>query len=29
MEYLISTAVASMVLLYAAIIIECLRHPEW
>ncbi len=29
MEYLIFTAVISMVVLYALIILECLRHPEW
>ena len=29
MEYLIFIAVVSMVVLYALIILECLRHPEW
>ena len=29
MEYLILAAVGSMVALYALIIFECLRHPEW
>ena len=29
MEYLISAAVLSMMVLYAVIIFECLRHPEW
>lgn len=29
MEYLILAAVGSMMVLYAVIIIECLRHPEW
>jgi hypothetical protein len=29
MEYIISGAIGTMMLLYAVIIIECLRHPEW
>ena len=29
MQYLILTAVGSMMLLYALIIFECLKHPEW
>lgn len=29
MEYLILPAVGAMVLLYAVIILECIRHPEW
>ena len=29
MEYLILAGVAAMLLLYAVIIMECLKHPEW
>lgn len=29
MQYLILTGVAAMMILYAVIIFECLRHPEW
>ncbi len=29
MQYLILAAVGGMTLLYAVIIFECLRHPEW
>jgi hypothetical protein len=29
MEYLILLAVASMMALYALIIVGCLRQPEW
>ena len=29
MEHLILGAVAAMIALYALIIFECLRHPEW
>ena len=29
MEHLILAAVGSMMALYALIIFECLRHPEW
>jgi hypothetical protein len=29
MEYLIITAVVSMMALYALIIIGCLKQPEW
>jgi hypothetical protein len=29
MQYLIFTAVASMTALYAVIILECFKHPEW
>ena len=29
MEYLILTAVVSMMALYALIIVSCLKHPEW
>lgn len=29
MEYAILTAVGAMMLLYAVIIVECLKHPEW
>lgn len=29
MQYLIVTAVASMIALYALIIMGCLKQPEW
>ena len=29
MEHLILGAVAAMMALYALIIFECLKHPEW
>jgi hypothetical protein len=29
MEYLILPTVGAMMILYAVIIFECLRHPEW
>jgi hypothetical protein len=29
MEYLILAAVGAIMTLYAVIIFECLRHPEW
>ena len=29
MEYLILAGVGAMLLLYAVIIMECLKHPEW
>jgi hypothetical protein len=29
MEYVILAAVGTMMLLYTAIIVECLRNPEW
>lgn len=29
MEYLIFATVGTMMVLYALIIFECLRHPEW
>jgi len=29
MEYLILTAVVSVMALYALIIVGCLKHPEW
>jgi hypothetical protein len=29
MEYVIFAGLGTMVTLYAVIIIECLRHPEW
>ena len=29
MEYLILVGVGAMMLLYAVIIVECLKHPEW
>ena len=29
MEYAILAAVGAMMVLYALIIVECLRHPEW
>ena len=29
MEYAILAGVSAMMLLYAVIIVECLRHPEW
>ena len=29
MEYMIFAAVGAVMLLYAVIILECLRHPEW
>ena len=29
MEYAILAGVSAMVLLYAVIIVGCLKHPEW
>ncbi len=29
MQYLILSGVGAMIILYAVIIVECLRHPEW
>ena len=29
MQYLILTGVVGMLVLYAIIIVECLRNPEW
>jgi hypothetical protein len=29
MEYLILVGVASMMALYALIIVECIKNPEW
>jgi hypothetical protein len=29
MEYLILAGVGGMILLYAVIIVECIKHPEW
>lgn len=29
MHYLILAGVGGMMILYAVIIFECLRHPEW
>jgi hypothetical protein len=29
MEYAISAGIGTMMLLYAVIIVECMRHPEW
>jgi hypothetical protein len=29
MEYVISAGIGTMMLLYAVIIVECMRHPEW
>ena len=29
MEYLILVAVVSMMALYALIIVECMKNPEW
>jgi hypothetical protein len=29
MQYLILTGVVAMMVLYAVIIVECFRHPEW
>ncbi len=29
MQYLILSGVGTMIILYAVIIVECLRHPEW
>jgi hypothetical protein len=29
MQYLILTGVVAMLALYATIIVECFRHPEW
>jgi len=29
MEYVIFAGLGTMMVLYAVIIIECLRHPEW
>jgi hypothetical protein len=29
MEHVILVAVGSMMVLYALIIFECLKHPEW
>lgn len=29
MEYLVLAGAAAMMLLYAVIIVECIKHPEW
>lgn len=29
MEYLILAAVVSTMMLYALVVVECLRNPEW
>ena len=29
MEYLISSGIGAMLVLYIVIIVQCLRHPEW